>query len=86
MFYKSRPYVKFEQRESTFKTRYPAFHNSYLFIVITFIIETVYRFVNTVTKIGTFHQLHVLCNSNEELSTFVENSEYAIKKYENSIF
>jgi hypothetical protein len=28
-----------------------------------------------------FHQLHVeLCNCNEELSTFVENFEYTIKK------
>ena len=34
-----------------------------------------------------FHQLRVeLCNSNEELSTFVENFKYTIKKYENSIF
>jgi hypothetical protein len=34
-----------------------------------------------------FHQLHVeLCSSNEELSTFLENFEYTIKKYENSIF
>jgi hypothetical protein len=50
--------------------------------IITFIIETVYRFVNTGTKICMFHQLHVeLCNSiNEELSTFVENFEVLFKK------
>ena len=34
-----------------------------------------------------FHQLHVeLFSSNEDLSTFLENFEYTIKKYENSIF
>ena len=49
---------------------------------MTFVIETVYPFV-TVTKICMFHRLHVeLCNFNEELSTFVENFEYTIKKYE----